>query len=148
MLRLALTVAAVLGLVAMPATAMAEPVAVPDLVMVTPDDQSTVTGPVTQVALLFKGEVDLVVLSLVTPDQNKVVLYDAMVKDESRRDFTFTFGLPAPQTMPGTYLIEYSVSITAPDGSASATSDYRSFTIADASVNDSADDSVGNAESD
>lgn len=143
MLRLALTAFAALGLVTMPVAATAEPVAVPDLVMATPEDQSTVTGPVTDIALLFKGPVDLVDLALVTPDQHKVVLYDAMVKDESRRDFTFTFGLPAPQTMPGTYLIEYSVSITAPDGSASATSDYRSFTIADASADDGAEKAEG-----
>lgn len=109
----------------------AEPLPAPEMILATPGDHSHVAAPVTDISLLFKTDVDLVEVKLITPDQREIPLYDAMTGSELKRDFTFFFTLPEPVTLPGVYLIDYSASVTAPDGSASATSNYSSFTIDD-----------------
>lgn len=111
--------------------AAAQDYAMPVLTKTEPAETSEVVGPVNEVVLEFDGEVDLVEVKLLTPDQREIKLYAADGSDADKKGVWFALPLPEPATMPGTWLIDYSVSKSFPDGKASATSAYSGFTIID-----------------
>ena len=111
--------------------ALANDLIAPPLIAATPAEQSTVTEPVSEIVLEFGQEVDLVDVKIITPDQNQIQLYKADGSDQDKKGVWFALTVPEPVTMPGTYLVDYAVSFTAPDGSASATSAYSAFIITD-----------------
>lgn len=102
----------------------------PELMFVFPADQQQIAAPVSEISLMFAAPVDLVSVTIVTPDQQRIVLHDAFNGSEEKKGDTFTLTLPQPLTMPGTYLIDYSASVSDPaDSSASSTSSYSAFII-------------------
>lgn len=102
----------------------------PELTAAFPPDQGEVQAPMSEITLIFASPVDLVEVVVVTPDQQRIVLHDASNGGEEQKGDSFTLSLPQPLTMPGTYLIDYSASVTDPsDSSASSTSSYSSFII-------------------
>lgn len=102
----------------------------PELLVVFPANQENIAPPVSEITLMFLGPVDLVSLAVITPDQQRIVLHDVFNGSEEQKSDSFTFSLPQPLTTPGTYLIDYSASVTDPsDSSASSTSSYSSFII-------------------
>ena len=125
-----LTTLAVLALTST-TPALANDLVAPPLTAATPADQSQVSEPVSEIVLEFGQEVDLVDVKIITPDQNQIKLYKADGSDQDKKGVWFALTVPEPVTMPGTYLIDYAVSFTASDGSASATSAYSAFIITD-----------------
>ncbi|WAC22361.1 copper resistance protein CopC [Blastomonas sp. SL216] len=102
----------------------------PELMFVFPADQQQIAAPLSEISLMFTAPVDLVSVAIITPDQQRIVLHDAFNGSEEKKGDSFTLSLPQPLTMPGTYLIDYSASVTDPsDRSASSTSSYSGFII-------------------
>lgn len=130
--------AAALATALVAAPALAEMPA-PELVATFPPDQGEIEAPLGEITLIFKAEADLVSVAVITPDQRRLVLHDAMEGGEERKGDVFVLSLPEAVSLPGTYLIDISASVTdLTDSTASSTSTYTSFTIADAPAGEEA----------
>lgn len=102
----------------------------PQLTASFPPDQGEVEAPISEITLIFAAETDLVSVTIITPDQRRLVLHDASNGSEERKGDMFVLSLPEPVSLPGTYLIDYSASVTdLSDSTASAISSYSSFII-------------------
>lgn len=122
---LALLFAAVLT-----ATPAAAELPAPELIGAFPADQEEVEAPLDAITLIFAAETDLVNVTIITPDQRRLVLHDAATADEARRDSMFVLSLPEAVTLPGVYLVEIAASVTdISDSTASALSTMNSFII-------------------
>lgn len=103
----------------------------PELIGAFPADQEEIEAPLDAITLIFAAETDLVNVTIVTPDQRRLVLHDAATAEEERKDAMFVLPLPEAVSLPGTYLIEIAASVSDPsDSTASALSTYQSFVIA------------------
>ncbi|MBN8485800.1 MAG: copper resistance protein CopC [Sphingomonadales bacterium] len=112
---------------AAPLAAQAQQSAV--LVAATPQNEAVVSGPVSNVTIIFSREVDLVHVDVELPDQSKLVLFDIFDReDPARKGKSFTLALPAPLTAGGQYYINYAVSVTNP-GSTDAIAGFTGFEI-------------------
>ena len=95
-------------------------------------NQEEIAAPLDAITLIFAAEADLVNVTIITPDQRRLVLHDAATADEARRDTMFVLSLPEAVSLPGVYLIEIDASVTDPsDSSSSALSTMNSFIITD-----------------
>ncbi|MFO6429894.1 copper resistance protein CopC [Erythrobacter sp. W302b] len=102
----------------------------PELIGAFPADQEQVEAPLDAITLIFAAETDLVNVTIITPDQRRLVLHDAATADEARRDSMFVLSLPEAVTLPGVYLVEIAASVTdLSDSTASALSTMNSFVI-------------------
>lgn len=102
----------------------------PELIGAFPADQEEVEAPLDAITLIFAAETDLVNVTIITPDQRRLVLHDAATADEARRDSMFVLSLPEAVTLPGVYLVEIAASVTdLSDSTASALSTMNSFII-------------------
>ena len=102
----------------------------PELIGAFPADQEEVEAPLDAITLIFAVETDLVNVTIITPDQRRLVLHDAATADEARRDSMFVLSLPEAVTLPGVYLVEIAASVTdLSDSTASALSTMNSFII-------------------
>lgn len=102
----------------------------PELIGAFPADQEQVEAPLDAITLIFAAETDLVNVTIITPDQRRLVLHDAATADEARRDSMFVLSLPEAVTLPGVYLVEIAASVTdLSDSTASALSTMNSFII-------------------
>ena len=102
----------------------------PELIGAFPADQEQVEAPLDAITLIFAAETDLVNVTIITPDQQRLVLHDAATADEARRDSMFVLSLPEAVTLPGVYLVEIAASVTdLSDSTASALSTMNSFII-------------------
>ena len=104
----------------------------PELIGAFPADQEEVEAPLDAITLIFVAEPDLVNVTIITPDQRRLVLHDAATAEEARRDTLFVLSLPEAVNLPGVYLVEISASVSDPsDNSASALNMTSSFIIAE-----------------
>lgn len=102
----------------------------PELIGAFPADQEQVEAPLDAITLIFAAETDLVNVTIITPDQRRLVLHDAATADEARRDSMFVLSLPEAVTLPGVYLVEIAAWVTdLSDSTASALSTMNSFII-------------------
>lgn len=102
----------------------------PELIGAFPADQEQVEAPLDAITLIFAAETDLVNVTIITPDQRRLVLHDAATEDEARRNSMFVLSLPEAVTLPGVYLVEIAASVTdLSDSTASALSTMNSFII-------------------
>lgn len=128
-MRLAPILAALLAAVLTAAPATAE-LPAPELAASFPANQEEIAAPLDAITLIFAAETDLVNVTIITPDQRRLVLHDAATADEARRDTMFVLSLPEAVAQPGVYLIEIAASVTDPsDSTASALSTMNSFII-------------------
>lgn len=135
-MRLAPILAALLAAVLTAAPAAAE-LPAPELTASFPANQEEVEAPLDAITLIFAAETDLVNVTIITPDQRRLVLHDAATADESRRDTMFVLSLPEAVTLPGVYLVEIAASVTDfSDSTSSALSTMNSFVITAASAVD------------
>lgn len=109
-------------------------VVAPDLIEAIPAERSTVDEPVADIALKFGRPVRLMQVTLITPDQNSFVLNDKANAGEAKTGSQFALVFPQPVTLPGTYLIDYTVHQQDEGGVWFETSAYSSFMIADPTV--------------
>lgn len=102
----------------------------PELTGAFPADQEEIEAPLDAITLIFKDEADLVQVTIITPDERRVVVHDTFTGSEELRDTMFVLPLPEPLTMAGTYQIEIAASVSDPtDSTASALGTMTSFTI-------------------
>lgn len=128
-MRLAPILAALLAAV-LTATPAAAELPAPELTASFPANQEEIAAPLDAITLIFAAETDLVNVTIITPDQQRLVLHDAATADEARRDTMFVLSLPEAVSLPGVYLIEIDASVTDPsDSSSSALSTMNSFII-------------------
>ncbi len=128
-MRLAPILAALLAAVLPAAPATAE-LPAPELAASFPANQEEIAAPLDAITLIFAAETDLVNVTIITPDQRRLVLHDAATADEARRDTMFVLSLPEAVAQTGVYLIEIAASVTDPsDSTASALSTMNSFII-------------------
>ncbi len=128
-MRLAPILAALLAAVLTAAPATAE-LPAPELAASFPANQEEIAAPLDAITLIFAAETDLVNVTIITPDQRRLVLHDAATADEARRDTMFVLSLPEAVAQTGVYLIEIAASVTDPsDSTASALSTMNSFII-------------------
>ena len=105
----------------------------PELIGAFPADQEEVEAPLDAITLIFATTTDLVEVAITTPDDRRLVLHDAATADEERKDVMFVLSLPEAITVPGTYQIKISASVSDPsDNSSSAISTTNSFTLTEA----------------
>lgn len=128
-MRLTPILAALLAAALTAAPAVAE-LPSPELTASFPANQEEVEAPLDAITLIFAAETDLVNVTIITPDQRRLVLHDAATAGEARRDTMFVLSLPEAVNLPGVYLIEIDASVTDPsDSTASALSTMNSFII-------------------
>jgi methionine-rich copper-binding protein CopC len=133
-MRLVPILAAMLTAVLTAAPAAAE-LPAPELNASFPANQEEIAAPLDAITLIFAAETDLVNVTIITPDQRRLVLHDAATADEARRDTMFVLSLPEAVSLPGVYLIEIDASVTDPsDSSSSALSTMNSFIITEAAA--------------
>lgn len=92
-------------------------------------DQDAIPALPPEIIIESDTEVDLVSIDMTTPDDRKIMVVE--IKDDAPRGKRFAYPLPATETAPGRYYLNYALSRTNADGSSDAASNYVTFWIGD-----------------
>lgn len=104
----------------------------PDLIEAQPAERSTVAGPLSDVMLRFGSTVRLIEVVVIAPDQTRYGLVGPQEADTAEEGTVFVLPFADPVSMPGTWLIDYTVHQKDAGGAWFETSAYSSFNIGDA----------------
>lgn len=101
----------------------------PDLIEAQPAERSTVTGPLSDVMLRFGSTVRLIEVVVIAPDQTRYGLVGPQEADTAEEGTVFVLPFADPVSLPGTWLIDYTVHQKDAGGAWFETSAFGSFMI-------------------
>ncbi len=103
----------------------------PDLIEMQPAEMATVAGPVADVLMRFGSKVRLIEVVLIAPDQTRYGLVGPQEAESAEEASIFVLPFADPVSMPGTWLVDYTVHQRHEAGQWLQTSAFASFIIAE-----------------